>query len=109
MKKLILISAVAATTLFAEGLSDVAKKVAVDHAKSEATKTVNSQIDKAVGTTEKKSDDAKAEKKEEAKEEKTDATSSLKDQAIDVAAGQVKEHTGVDKGLAKEAIKSVVK
>lgn len=108
MKKLILISAVAATTLFADNLADIAKNAAADHAKSEATKVVNSEIDKVTGKTDKK-ESAKTEKKDEAKEQKTDASSSLKEKAIDVAADQAKAKTGVDKGLAKEAIKSVVK
>jgi len=115
MKKLIIISALTAVTLFAEGLTDIAKQAAVAQAKSEATKTVNHEIDKIAGTTVKKSE-LKTEKKEEVKKgeaaEKTgknDITSSLKEQAIDVAADQAHVKTGVEKGLAKEAIKSVVK
>jgi hypothetical protein len=103
MKKLILISAIAATTLFADGFADMAKKVAVDHAKSEANKKVNSEI-KKVSTTKEETT-----KKEVVKEEKTDTSSSLKDAAIDVAADQAHAKVGVDKGIAKEAIKTVVK
>ncbi len=92
MKKLILISAIAATTLFAEGLADIAQKAAVDHATKEATKAVS-------GATEKK--DANS-------SEKVEAPASLKDQAIDAAAGKAAEKTGVSKDLAKEVIKSAI-
>ncbi len=72
MKKLILISAIAATTLFAEGLADIATKAATDQAKSEVTKVTNEQIDKVAGT-----------KKEEAKEAEApkDANSTEKSKA----------------------------
>jgi len=124
MKKLILISAIAATTLFAEGVADIAKKAAVDHATKEATKVVNDQIAKATGTTEEKSEAAKTEEKDasssektEAAEtekkdanstEKTEASDSLKDQAIDAAAGHAADKTGVSKDVAKAAIKSAL-
>ncbi|MEA3491970.1 MAG: hypothetical protein U9R27_08745 [Campylobacterota bacterium] len=120
MKKLILISAIAATTLFAEGLADVAQKAAVDHTTKEATKIVNDQIAKVTGTTKEKAEatDTKTEEKAEAtKTEEKDTNSSekakepasLKDKAIDAAAGQVADKTGASKDVAKTAIKSVVK
>ena len=108
MKKLILISAIAATTLFAEGLADAAQKAAVDHATKEATKAVSGEVAKVTGTTETKSEATEAEKKDVNSTEKAEAPASLKDQAIDAAAGQVKEKTGIDKSIAKEAIKSAI-
>ena len=106
MKKLILISAIAATTLFAEGLADVAKKAAVDHATKEATKAVEGKVTEALGTTKTKEEAGKA---DENSTEKAEESSSLKDQAIDAAAGEAAKHTGVGKDVAKSAIKSVVK
>jgi hypothetical protein len=101
MKKLILISAIAATTLFGDALTDMAQKAAADHVKNEASKAVSSEVAKATGTEEKAGT--------ETKEGNSTETSSLKEKAIDVAADQAKEKTGVDKGIAKEAIKAVVK
>jgi hypothetical protein len=99
MKKLILISLIASTALFADMMTDMATKAATDYAKKEATKTVTSEVTKATGT-EAKAEDNATEKKEE--------SASMKDQAIDAAAGHVKEKTGVEKSITKSAIKSVI-
>jgi len=99
MKKLILISLIASTALFADMMTDMATKAATDYAKKEATKAVSSEVTKATGT-EAKSEDNATEKKEE--------SASMKDQAIDAAAGHVKDKTGVEKSITKSAIKSVI-
>ena len=124
MKKLILISAIAATTLFAEGLADIAQKAAVDHATKEATKAVSGEVAKVTGATEEKTEAAKTEEKDASSSEKTEAAeakkedanssekaeepTSLKDQAIDAAAGHAADKAGVSKDVAKAAIKSAL-
>ena len=99
MKKLILISLIASTAIFADMMTDMATKAATDHVKKEATKAVSSEVSKATGT-ETKAEDNATEKKEE--------SASMKDQAIDAAAGHIKEKTGVEKSITKSAIKSVI-
>ena len=83
MKKLILISLIASTALFADMMTDMATKAATDHVKKEATKAVTGEVEKATGTKEAKPAEEATEKKEE--------SASMKDQAIDAAAGQVKD------------------
>ena len=101
MKKLILISLIASTALFADMMTDMVTKAATDHVKTEAKKVVSSEVTKATGSEEKtKSEDNATEKKEE--------STSMKDQAIDAAAGHVKDKTGVEKSITKSAIKSVI-
>ena len=100
MKKLILISLIASTALFADMMTDMATKAATDHAKNEATKAVSSEVTKATGSEKAKTEEKSPEKKEE--------SSSMKDQAIDTAAGHVKDKTGVEKSITKSAIKSVI-
>jgi hypothetical protein len=100
MKKLILISLIASTALFADMMTDMATKAATDHVKTEATKAVTGEVEKATGTKEAKTAKEATEKKGE--------SASMKDQAIDAAAGQVKDKTGVEKSITKSAIKSVI-
>ena len=50
MKKLILISLIASTALFADMMTDMATKAATDHVKKEATKAVSGEVAKATGT-----------------------------------------------------------
>jgi len=100
MKKLILISLIASTALFADMITDMATKVATDHVKKEATKAVTSEVTKATGTNTKAKTENNATKKKE--------ESSIKDQAIDMAAGEVKNKTGIKKSITKSAIKSVI-
>ncbi|KYJ86056.1 hypothetical protein [Sulfurovum riftiae] len=99
MKKFIFISLIASTALFADMMTDMATKAATDHVKKEATKAVSSEVTKATAT-QAKSENNATEKKEE--------SASMKDQAIDAAAGHVKDKTGVEKSITKSAIKSVI-
>ena len=69
--------------------------------KKKLLKPWTSEVTKATGTaTKAKTEDKATEKKEE--------SSSMKDQAIDTAAGHVKDKTGVEKSITKSAIKSVL-
>lgn len=99
MKKFILISLIASTALFADMMSDMATKMATDHVKQEATKAVTGEVEKATGT---------KETKENATKEKLEESSSIKDQAIDTAAGHVKDKAGIEKSITKGVIKSVI-
>jgi len=96
MKKIILISSVVSSIVFASSLGDVAQKAVEDQAKKEVTKTVESEVAKAVPT------DTKKEESNETKE------TSMKDKAIDAAAGAAADKVGVSKDMAKSAIKAAM-
>jgi len=138
MKKLILISAIAATSLFANMMTDVAKDAAVSKAKSEARTTVVKEVagDDAVKTevANKVADEALG-KEDPMDKMKTDAMdsmmgsktatpetgsvvdkvtegatkeTSMTDKAVDMAAEKAVGSNPVKKEVAKEAIKSVL-
>ncbi len=92
MKKIILISAVVASTLFASSLTDVATKVATD----EATKVATAEVTKAIGT------------ESNATESNATKAVSTKDQMIDAAAEKVSGGDAMKKEVAKEVIKAAI-
>ena len=103
MKKIILISAIAATGLFADMMTDMAKDAAVSKAKSEVKTTAVKEVagDDAVKKT--ATPDAStllggATKKE----------TSLEDKAVDMAAEKAVGSNPLKKAAAKEAIKSAI-
>jgi hypothetical protein len=104
MKKLILLSLIASTAIFADMMTDMASKAATDYAKKEATHAVSKEVAKATDTDKTEAAEKTTQKATETKE----ATPSMKDQAIDMAAGKVKEKTGVEKEVTKSVIKSVI-
>ena len=86
MKKIILITALAATGLFADAMTDMAKKAATSEVKEKAASSMTDQL-------------------------KDQAMSQAKEQATDMAASEAEKAVGKEtltKETAKSAIKSVI-
>ena len=103
MKKTLLLITLAATGMFAEGISSAVaqsvaqqaqkevQKAAVEQAKEKVAKVGGEEAGKIASEVTKGAD-----------------SSTLKEKAIDAAADTVKKKTGVEKSLTKRAIKSVL-
>ena len=106
MKKIILLSAVLATSLVAEMTTEVIKDAVISKAKSEVTKAV---VEKVSGSSDAVKDIAVEVKSAvEDTNNSSSVTSSLKDKAVDMALEKVVGSDTIKKEVAREVVDSAM-